>query len=60
VTPMSKPILSPVVLSRVVLLAGVLLAACGDLPGKDGRYATHGGNRGEANVGLPPTPYVPR
>ncbi len=42
-----------------LLLAAVAVAACNNVPGADGRYATHGQNRGEANAGLPPTPYVP-
>ncbi|UYN93761.1 MAG: hypothetical protein KIT25_17115 [Enhydrobacter sp.] len=44
----------------LAVLATIGLAACADAPGADGRYASRTGNRGEANVGLPPTPYVPR
>lgn len=47
-------------LSLLVLFAGLFVAACENMPGKDGRYATRGGNRGEANVGLPVTPYEPK
>jgi len=38
------------------------LAACSNLPGADGRYATHdrgAANRGMARTGLPPAPYLP-
>ena len=43
----------------VLALVAVVLTGCKDFPGADGRYATHGQNRGEANTGLPPTPYIP-
>jgi PBP1b-binding outer membrane lipoprotein LpoB len=35
----------------LVLLAIVILAGCKDLPGSDGRYATH--DRGQNNRGSP-------
>lgn len=56
---MSRPILSVIVLG-IVLIATIFLTACENMPGKDGRYATRGANRGEANTGLPVTPYEPR
>ena len=43
----------------LMMLAVATLAGCKDMPGADGRYATHGGNRGGAYTGLPVTPYVP-
>jgi hypothetical protein len=51
--------------SLVLLLAALLasLAACKDMPGADGRYATHdrgGNNNGGALEGLPVTPYNTR
>jgi hypothetical protein len=46
----------------VIVLLLAVLAACSNLPGADGRYATHdrgASNRGMARTGLPPTPYTP-
>jgi hypothetical protein len=44
------------------VLATVLVAGCADMPGKDGRYATHdrGALNREGRSGLPVTPYVAR
>jgi hypothetical protein len=50
-------------LALLAALATLALAGCKDFPGADGRYATRdggAGNRGEANRGLPVTPYVPK
>jgi hypothetical protein len=45
------------VLAVVILL---LVAACKDFPGADGRYAhLYPGHSGEGGTGLPPTPYDP-
>jgi hypothetical protein len=39
----------------------LLVAACKDMPGADGRYAhMYPGRSGEGGTGLPPTPYEPR
>lgn len=44
-----------------ILIAALVLAACKDMPGADGRYAnTYRGRSGEGGTGLPITPYVPR
>jgi hypothetical protein len=46
----------------IALFTAILLAGCANMPGADGRYATHdrgAGNR-ENHGGLPVTPYVPR
>jgi hypothetical protein len=38
----------------------LLVAACKDFPGADGRYAhQYPGHSGEGGTGLPPTPYDP-
>ena len=50
-------------LTCLTTFAAVELAACGDFPGADGRYATHdrgASNRGEGGRGLPITPYQPK
>jgi hypothetical protein len=52
--------MSKAILSVILLIAGLLQGACENMPGKDGRYATRTSNRGEANTGLPVTPYEPR
>jgi len=52
----------------LALLAVAILTGCADcdscnqIPGWDGRYATHdrGSNNYEGRSGLPSTPYVPR
>jgi hypothetical protein len=44
------------------VFATLVVAGCADMPGADGRYATHdrGGLNREGGSGLPVTPYVPR
>jgi hypothetical protein len=44
------------------MCAAIVLVGCADMPGKDGRYATHdrGALNRESRSGLPTTPYVPR
>src|SRR6185437_13987074 len=46
----------------LALLGMAFLTGCADVPGSDGRYATHdhGANNREGGRGLPATPYVPR
>lgn len=44
----------------VAMLLAALVGGCKDMPGADGRYATHDHgalNRGNASPGLPVTPY---
>ena len=52
--------LSTLMVTLIAIVAGC--ASCTNMPGADGRYATH--NRGAGNMeggrGLPSTPYVPR
>ena len=46
----------------LALLGMMFLMGCANVPGADGRYATHdrGANNREHSNGLPVTPYVPR
>ena len=49
-----------IVAIALALLLGALVGGCKDMPGADGRYATHDHgalNRGNASPGLPVTPY---
>lgn len=54
-----KPKLPGIGLLIVAVLA--TCASCANMPGADGRYATHdrGNNNREGGRGLPTTPYVP-
>lgn len=49
-------------LAAIALLAALITAGCANMPGADGRYATHdrGANNREGGNGLPVTPYIPR
>lgn len=52
-----------VTLLTVIIVAGCAQCeSCKNIPGWDGRYATHdrGSNNFEGGTGLPVTPYVPR
>ena len=59
---MKLTVLTVVLLTLVILAGCAQCESCKNIPGWDGRYATHdrGANNFEGSRGLPVTPYVPR